>query len=42
MSEARTASLERQTSESKVSVSLNLDGTGRALISMGGASSTTC
>jgi imidazoleglycerol-phosphate dehydratase len=35
MSEARTASLERQTSESKVSVSLNLDGTGRALISTG-------
>jgi imidazoleglycerol-phosphate dehydratase len=35
MSEARTASLERQTSESKVSISLNLDGTGRALISTG-------
>jgi imidazoleglycerol-phosphate dehydratase len=35
MSEARTASLERQTSESKVSVSLNLDGTGRAQISTG-------
>lgn len=35
MSEARTASLERQTSESKVSVSLNLDGTGRAQITTG-------
>lgn len=35
MSEARTASLERQTSESKVSISLNLDGTGRAQISTG-------
>jgi imidazoleglycerol-phosphate dehydratase len=35
MSDARTASLERQTSESKVSVSLNLDGTGRAQISTG-------
>jgi imidazoleglycerol-phosphate dehydratase len=35
MTEARTASLERQTSESKVSVSLNLDGTGRAQITTG-------
>jgi imidazoleglycerol-phosphate dehydratase len=35
MSEARTASLERQTSESKVSVSLDLDGTGRSQISTG-------
>ena len=35
MSEARTASLERQTSESKVSISLDLDGTGRAQISTG-------
>jgi imidazoleglycerol-phosphate dehydratase len=35
MSEARTARLERQTSESKVSISLNLDGTGRAQISTG-------
>jgi imidazoleglycerol-phosphate dehydratase len=35
MSEARTASLERQTSESKVSISVNLDGTGRAQISTG-------
>jgi imidazoleglycerol-phosphate dehydratase len=35
MSEARTASLERQTSESKVSVRLNLDGTGRAQITTG-------
>ena len=35
MSEARTASLERQTSESKVRVSLDLDGTGRAQISTG-------
>jgi imidazoleglycerol-phosphate dehydratase len=35
MSEARTASLERQTSESKVSISLNLDGTGRSQISTG-------
>jgi imidazoleglycerol-phosphate dehydratase len=35
MSEARTATLERQTSESKVRVSLNIDGTGRAQISTG-------
>ena len=35
MSEARTATLERQTSESKVRVSLNIDGTGRAEISTG-------
>jgi imidazoleglycerol-phosphate dehydratase len=35
MTEARTARLERQTSESKVSISLNLDGTGRAQISTG-------
>jgi imidazoleglycerol-phosphate dehydratase len=35
MSEVRTASLERQTSESKVRVSLDLDGTGRAQISTG-------
>jgi imidazoleglycerol-phosphate dehydratase len=35
MSEARTASLERRTSESKVRVSLDLDGTGRAQISTG-------
>jgi imidazoleglycerol-phosphate dehydratase len=35
MSEARTARLERQTSESKVSITLNLDGTGRAQISTG-------
>jgi imidazoleglycerol-phosphate dehydratase len=35
MSEIRTASLERQTSESKVRVSLDLDGTGRAQISTG-------
>jgi imidazoleglycerol-phosphate dehydratase len=35
MSEARTARLERQTSESKVSISLDLDGTGRAQISTG-------
>ena len=35
MSEARTARLERQTSESKVSISLNLDGTGRAQVSTG-------
>jgi len=35
MSEARTASLERQTSESKVRVSLNLDGTGRSQVSTG-------
>jgi imidazoleglycerol-phosphate dehydratase len=35
MTEARTANLERQTSESKVSVSLNLDGTGRAQITTG-------
>ena len=35
MSEARTATLERQTSESKVRVSLDLDGTGRSQISTG-------
>ena len=35
MSQGRTATLERQTSESKVRVSLDLDGTGRALISTG-------
>jgi imidazoleglycerol-phosphate dehydratase len=35
MSEARTASLERQTSESKVRVSLNLDGAGRSQVSTG-------
>jgi imidazoleglycerol-phosphate dehydratase len=35
MSEARTASLERQTSESKVRVSLNLDGTGGSQVSTG-------
>ena len=35
MSEARAASLERRTSESKVRVSLDLDGTGRAQISTG-------
>jgi imidazoleglycerol-phosphate dehydratase len=35
MSHGRTATLERQTSESKVRVSLDLDGTGRALISTG-------
>ena len=35
MSAGRTATLERQTSESKVRVSLDLDGTGRALISTG-------
>ncbi|HEX3198518.1 MAG TPA: imidazoleglycerol-phosphate dehydratase HisB [Propionibacteriaceae bacterium] len=35
MTEARTARLERQTSESKVSISLNLDGTGRAQVSTG-------
>ncbi len=35
MSHGRTATLERQTSESKVRVSLNLDGTGRAQISTG-------
>jgi imidazoleglycerol-phosphate dehydratase len=35
MSQPRTASQERQTSESKVRVSVNLDGTGRAQISTG-------
>jgi imidazoleglycerol-phosphate dehydratase len=35
MSQSRTATLERQTSESKVRVSLDLDGTGRAQISTG-------
>ena len=35
MSQRRTATLERQTSESKVRVSLDLDGTGRAQISTG-------
>ena len=35
MSAARTASLERQTSESKIRISLNLDGTGRSQISTG-------
>ena len=35
MSEGRTATVERQTSESKVRVSLDLDGTGRAHISTG-------
>ena len=35
MSQGRTATLERQTSESKVRVSLDLDGTGRAHISTG-------
>jgi imidazoleglycerol-phosphate dehydratase len=35
MSRERTATLERQTSESKVRVSLDLDGTGRAQISTG-------
>ena len=35
MSQGRAATLERQTSESKVRVSLDLDGTGRAQISTG-------
>jgi imidazoleglycerol-phosphate dehydratase len=35
MTEARTTRLDRQTSESKVSISLDLDGTGRAQISTG-------
>jgi imidazoleglycerol phosphate dehydratase HisB len=35
MTESRTAILERQTSESKVRVSLDLDGSGRAQISTG-------
>ena len=35
MTESRTATLERQTSESKVRVSLNLDGAGRAQVSTG-------
>ena len=35
MTESRTATLERQTSESKVRVSLDLDGGGRAQISTG-------
>ena len=35
MSESRTATVERQTSESKVRVILDLDGTGRAQISTG-------
>jgi imidazoleglycerol-phosphate dehydratase len=35
MTESRTATLERQTSESKVTVSLDLDGSGRAQISTG-------
>jgi imidazoleglycerol-phosphate dehydratase len=35
MTESRTATLERQTSESKVRVSLDLDGSGRAQISTG-------
>jgi imidazoleglycerol-phosphate dehydratase len=35
MTESRTATLERQTSESKVRVSLDLDGTGRAQVSTG-------
>jgi imidazoleglycerol-phosphate dehydratase len=35
MSQGRTATLERQTSESKVRVSLDLDGTGHAQISTG-------
>jgi imidazoleglycerol-phosphate dehydratase len=35
MSQGRTATLERQTSESKVRVSLDLDGAGRAQISTG-------
>ena len=35
MSHGRTATLERQTSESKVRLSLDLDGTGRAQISTG-------
>jgi imidazoleglycerol-phosphate dehydratase len=35
VTESRTAALERQTSESKVRVSLDLDGTGRARISTG-------
>jgi imidazoleglycerol-phosphate dehydratase len=35
MSQSRTATLERQTSESKVRVSLDLDGTGRTQISTG-------
>lgn len=35
MTESRTATLERQTSESKVRVGLDLDGTGRAQISTG-------
>jgi imidazoleglycerol-phosphate dehydratase len=35
MSKARTANLERETSESKVRLSLDLDGTGRAQISTG-------
>jgi imidazoleglycerol-phosphate dehydratase len=35
MSNARTANLERETSESKIRLSLDLDGTGRAQISTG-------
>ena len=35
MSEARIANLERETSESKIRLSLDLDGTGRAQISTG-------
>jgi imidazoleglycerol-phosphate dehydratase len=35
MTESRTATLERQTSESKVRVSIDLDGSGRAQISTG-------
>jgi imidazoleglycerol-phosphate dehydratase len=35
MSQGRTATLERQTSESKVRISLDLDGTGRTQISTG-------
>jgi imidazoleglycerol-phosphate dehydratase len=35
MSAARTANLERQTSESKVRISLDLDGSGRSQISTG-------
>jgi imidazoleglycerol-phosphate dehydratase len=35
MTESRTVTLERQTSESKVRVSVDLDGSGRAQISTG-------
>ena len=39
---ARTAEIARNTSETQITVKLDLDGTGRARSPPGSASSTTC